>query len=249
MLKRNVLLLGCILAFTGINAKTPLVLSKAPQAEMNAWVDSVYNSMTAEQRVGQLIAQVFRTSDSEMAATKKEIKRVVDRYHIGWAYFSDGPAENHAKLANYVNEISDLPVLVGLDGEWGLSMRMPKTPRFPKNMMLGAIQDDRLLYEYGQEMARECKLVGVNANFAPTIDVNSDSRNPVIGTRSFGEDALNVSGKGVAYSRGLEDAGILSVSKHFPGHGNTIADSHKTLPVVDRSLSIPAMCRRRFLPM
>lgn len=93
MLKRNVLLLGCILAFTGINAKTPLVLSKAPQAEMNAWVDSVYNSMTAEQRVGQLIAQVFRTSDSEMAATKKEIKRVVDRYHIGWAYFSDGPAE------------------------------------------------------------------------------------------------------------------------------------------------------------
>lgn len=237
MLKRNVLLLGCILAFTGINAKTPLVLSKAPQAEMNAWVDSVYNSMTAEQRVGQLIAQVFRTSDSEMAATKKEIKRVVDRYHIGWAYFSDGPAENHAKLANYVNEISDLPVLVGLDGEWGLSMRMPKTPRFPKNMMLGAIQDDRLLYEYGQEMARECKLVGVNANFAPTIDVNSDSRNPVIGTRSFGEDALNVSGKGVAYSRGLEDAGILSVSKHFPGHGNTIADSHKTLPVVDRSLA------------
>lgn len=151
--------------------------------------------------------------------------------------FSDGPAENHAKLANYVNEISDLPVLVGLDGEWGLSMRMPKTPRFPKNMMLGAIQDDRLLYEYGQEMARECKLVGVNANFAPTIDVNSDSRNPVIGTRSFGEDALNVSGKGVAYSRGLEDAGILSVSKHFPGHGNTIADSHKTLPVVDRSLA------------
>lgn len=233
---RNILLIGLSFVAAGlITAKTPLFISNQPQDEMEAWVDSVYNSMTPEQRVGQLIAQCYQTKD--VNAAKREIKSDVEKYHIGWAYFATGKAEHHAELANYVNSVSATPVAIGLDGEWGLSMRMPDTPRFPKNMMLGAVQDDMLIYEYGREMARECREVGVNVNFAPTADVNSNPLNPVIGTRSFGEDPDNVAHKVVAYSRGLEDGGVLSVAKHFPGHGNTEKDSHKTLPVVDRSLA------------
>ena len=233
---RKFLLLGIsLIAVSIITAKTPLFISNQPQDEMDAWVDSVYNSMTPEQRVGQLIAQSFQSKD--VNAAKRQIKSTVEKYHIGWAYFSSGKAEHYAELANYVNSISSTPVAIALDGEWGLSMRMPDTPRFPKNMMLGAVQDDMLIYEYGREMARECKEIGVNVNFAPTADVNSNPLNPVIGTRSFGEDAENVAHKVVAYSRGLEDGGVLSVAKHFPGHGDTEKDSHKTLPIVDRSLA------------
>lgn len=235
MLRKYLILFGLSLAAAGMAAKTPLMLTKVQKQDMEAWVDSVYNSMSEDRRVGQLIQEVFQAKDT--VAAKSEIKRVVGRYHVGGIYFSGGPAENHAKLSNYANSLSALPVLVSLDGEWGLSMRMPNTPRFPKNMMLGAIQDDRLLYEYGLEMARECKEVGVNVNFAPTVDVNSNPKNPVIGTRSYGEDAQNVSRKAIAYARGLEDGGVLSVAKHFPGHGDTDEDSHKTLPSVNRSLA------------
>lgn len=198
------------------------------------WADSVFNSMDAERRVGQLIAQVV--DPRNLNAAKSTVKRLVENYNIGFIYFSEGTLENHAELANYANAVSQLPVMVGLDGEWGLSMRMDDTPRFPKNMTLGAIQDDRLLYDYGKEMAAECRMAGVNLNFAPAVDVNSNPSNPVIGTRSFGEDPHNVARKAVAYAKGLEDNGVLSSAKHFPGHGDTDKDSHKTLPVVNRSL-------------
>mgnify|MGYP000787948850 FL=1 len=140
---RKILLLGIsLIAVSIITAKTPLFISNQPQDEMEAWVDSVYNSMTPEQRVGQLIAQSFQSKDVNTA--KRQIKSTVEKYHIGWAYFANGKAEHHAELANYVNSISSTPVAIALDGEWGLSMRMPDTPRFPKNMMLGAVQDDML---------------------------------------------------------------------------------------------------------
>lgn len=203
-------------------------------AQQEAWVDSVFNAMTPEQKVGQLIAQAVAPKD--IPAAKAEIKRLITRYHIGCLYFSTGDLKNHAELINYARTFPGVQVMVGVDGEWGLSMRIPKTPRFPKNMMLGAISDNELLYNYGLEMARECELMGINVNFAPAIDVNSNAKNPVIGTRSYGEDPINVSQKAIAYSRGLEDGGVLSVAKHFPGHGDTTEDSHKTLPMVSRPM-------------
>ena len=216
---------------TGAKGKT-IILSDERAAY--AWADSVMATMDAEHRIGQLIAQAV--NPKQLAEAKKEIKMLVDRYHIGCIYFSPGNADNYASLGNYTNEISKVPVLVGIDGEWGLSMRIKDTPQFPRNMTLGAIRDESLLYEYGAEMAAECRQMGINVNFAPVLDVNSNPRNPVIGTRSFGEDPKNVSSKAIAYSRGLEDNGIMSVAKHFPGHGDTQSDSHKTLPLVDRSL-------------
>lgn len=224
-----------LLALFGASAKPTVFLQQADRAKMDVWVDSVYAKMNTEQKVGQLIAEVVDPRNLE--AAKQEVKRLITNYHIGCLYFSKGTVANHLELVNYAQSISKVPVMVGLDGEWGLSMRMPDTPRFPKNMMLGAIQDDRLLYEYGLEMARECKAVGVNINFSPAVDVNSNPKNPVIGTRSFGEDPSNVARKAVAYARGLEDGGVLSVAKHFPGHGNTREDSHKTLPTVGSSFA------------
>ena len=224
-----------LLALFGASAKPTVFLQQADRAKMDAWVDSVYAKMNTEQKVGQLIAEVV--DPRNLAAAKQEVKRLITNYHIGCLYFSKGTVANHLELVNYAQSISKVPVMIGLDGEWGLSMRMPDTPRFPKNMMLGAIQDDRLLYEYGLEMARECKAVGVNINFSPAVDVNSNPKNPVIGTRSFGEDPSNVARKAVAYARGLEDGGVLSVAKHFPGHGNTREDSHKTLPTVGSSFA------------
>lgn len=217
------------------NAKESIFLSRANQAKMNAWVDSAYNAMTPEERVGQLFAQVV--NPKHQAAARKEIKRLVEIYHIGCIYFSAGTAKQHAELADYANSLSSVPLMTAIDGEWGLSMRIPSTPRFPKNMALGAIQNDRLLYEYGREMARECREMGININFAPSVDVNSNPRNPVIGIRSYGEDPANVTRKAISYARGLEDGGVLSVAKHFPGHGDTNSDSHKTLPTVDHSLA------------
>lgn len=224
-----------LLALLGAGAKPTVFLQHADRANMNAWVDSVYAKMNTEQKVGQLIAEVVDPRNLE--AAKQEVKRLITNYHVGCFYFSKGTVANHLELVNYAQSISDVPVMIGLDGEWGLSMRMPDTPRFPRNMMLGAIQDDRLLYEYGLEVARECKAVGVNINFSPAVDVNSNPKNPVIGTRSFGEDPNNVGRKAVAYARGLEDGGVLSVAKHFPGHGNTNEDSHKTLPTVSSSFA------------
>ena len=211
-----------------------IILKNTDSKAMNEWVDSVYNSLSTEEKIGQLIAQAVAPKDLQKA--KDEIKLLVDKYNIGCIYFSPGPAKNHAELVNYTNSISKTPIFVAIDGEWGLSMRMPNTPRFPKNMMLGAIQNDKLLYEYGAEIAKECKALGISVNFAPVLDVNSNPNNPVIGTRSFGEKPSNVSSKAIAYSRGLEDNGVMSVSKHFPGHGDTHDDSHKTLPLVERSL-------------
>ncbi|MCI6855856.1 MAG: serine hydrolase [Bacteroidales bacterium] len=233
MKSKLLILTTALLLALNMGAKGKTIILSDERAAY-AWADSVMATMDAEHRIGQLIAQAV--NPKQLAEAKKEIKMLVDRYHIGCIYFSPGNADNYASLGNYTNEISKVPVLVGIDGEWGLSMRIKDTPQFPRNMTLGAIRDESLLYEYGAEMAAECRQMGINVNFAPVLDVNSNPRNPVIGTRSFGEDPKNVSSKAIAYSRGLEDNGIMSVAKHFPGHGDTQSDSHKTLPLVDRSL-------------
>ena len=125
--------------------------------------------------------------------------------------------------------------MITLDGEWGLAMRLSDTPRFPVNMMLGAVQNDSLLYEYGRAVGKQCRRMGIHVNFAPVLDINSNPRNPVIGKRSFGESLKNVSSKAIAYAKGLESVGVMAVAKHFPGHGDTSEDSHKTLPLVPHS--------------
>ncbi len=214
-------------------AVRPAMLAPSQEKAREAWVDSVMLILDLRHRIGQLFIPML--DPRSLPAAKNVVKTDIDRYGIGGILISGGTTAQHAALIDYAQSVSPVPLLVTLDGEWGPAMRLKDAERFPYNMTLGGIDNDTLLYDYGREVARQCRLLGVQAVFAPVLDVNSRPDNPVIGRRSFGENPERVSRLGSAYSRGLEAGGVLSVAKHFPGHGDTGTDSHKALPVVDHS--------------
>ncbi|MCC5919541.1 MAG: serine hydrolase [Cyclobacteriaceae bacterium] len=197
------------------------------------WVDSVFQSLNQEQRIGQLfmIAAYSNKNESHYA----EIERLIRNHHIGGLIFMQGGPVRQAQLTNRYQAASRVPLLLSIDGEWGLSMRLDSTTIFPKQITLGAIQDNSYIYSMGKEIARQAKRVGLHVNFAPVVDINTNPRNPVIGYRAFGEDKNLVAEKGIAYMRGMQDHGIIANAKHFPGHGDTDTDSHLTLPVIRHS--------------
>ena len=198
------------------------------------WVDALYDSMTLEEKIGQLfIVDVW--SGKEKLHTDK-IKKLIKENHIGGVMFSKGGPYRQAKLTNEYQEISKTKLLITQDAEWGLNMRLDSTYAFPWNMTLGAIKDNALIEEVGKKIGEHCKRIGVHMNFAPDIDINTNPSNPIIGNRSFGEDKFNVANKGVAFFKGMESVNVLGSAKHFPGHGDTSQDSHKTLPTIDFSL-------------
>ncbi|PKQ44030.1 glycoside hydrolase family 3 N-terminal domain-containing protein [Confluentibacter flavum] len=194
------------------------------------WVDSVYASMSLHEKVGQLfMVQVMSNQDEKM---KIKIIELVRDYHIGGIIYSLGGPVRQAKLNNELQSISKLPMLIGMDAEWGLSMRLDSTYAFPWNMTLGAIKDNKLIEQTGRQIGEHSKRIGVHFNFAPVVDINTNPLNPIIGNRSFGEDKDNVTEKALAFMKGMQSAGVLANAKHFPGHGDTDQDSHKTLPTI-----------------
>ncbi len=202
----------------------------AQSEEAVAWADSVMSQLSLRQRIGQLV--IPRLDVTDTPSGRAAIRKVVEE-GVGGLLFGKGTLADYVGMIDYAQSIAEVPLMITLDGEWGLRMRVTDAPRMPYNMALGASRDQEDFEAYGEEVARECRLAGIHVNFAPVMDVNSDPRNPVIGYRSFGEDPIRVANAGVAYSRGLERGGILSVAKHFPGHGDTSTDSHKTLPIVN----------------
>ena len=209
----------------------PLLVSKALQDEdCRHWVDSVMNKLSFKEKVGQLFIYTIAPID-----TKRNLEllhEAVETHKVGGLLFSGGKMQTQVELTNRAQKQAKVPVMITFDGEWGLAMRLRGTPVFPRNMVLGCIRDNQLIYEYGSEVARQCRQIGVQVNFAPVADVNINPKNPVINTRSFGEDPVQVADKVIAYAYGLEGGGVLSVCKHFPGHGDTDVDSHKALPVL-----------------
>ncbi len=194
------------------------------------WVDSVFQSLNADERLGQLfMVAAYSNKDNKHV---KELRELIQTYHLGGLIWMQGGPLRQARLANYYQSLSKVPLLYSIDGEWGLSMRLDSTPRYPKQMTLGAIQNDSLIFEMGQQIARECKRMGLHVNFAPVADVNNNPNNPVIGMRSFGEDKLQVAQKAIAYMKGLQTEYVMANGKHFPGHGDTDVDSHKGLPLI-----------------
>lgn len=232
MLKRlfTILLAGGLAC--GASAVTPNLIKNADRAACDRWVDSVYNTLTPRERVAQLIFP--KTMPAQGDNSKAAIKRYA-RNGVGGLLFTAGTLEQYVEMTNYVQSVSKVPVLMTFDGEWGLAMRINGAPKFPCNMALGAMSDVDLMYRYGREMGRQSRLVGQHVDFAPVLDVNSNPHNPVIGYRSFGEDPHRVALLGTAFSRGLEDAGVQAVGKHFPGHGDTSTDSHREITRVDHS--------------
>ncbi len=209
----------------------PLLLYKAEQdKKCKEWVESHLKQMSLKEKVGQLF--IYTIAPNRSRRNIALLNDAVRTYKVGALLFSGGRLASQAILTNQAQRMARIPLMITFDGEWGLSMRLKGTPVFPKNMVLGCIQDDHLIYEYGREMARECKELGVQVNFAPVADVNINPKNPVINVRSFGENPVRVADKVVAYASGLESGKVLSVAKHFPGHGDTDVDSHKALPVL-----------------
>lgn len=198
-----------------------------------SWIDSVLDTLTIEERIAQLIMVAAYSNNN--IGNEKEIKELVKDQKIGGLVFFQGSPFKQAELTNYYQSISQTPLLIGMDAENGLAMRLDSTIRYPSQMMLGAVEDDRLIFDMGQQIARQLKRLGVHVNFAPVVDINNNPFNPVINRRSFGEDLVSVSRKSLFYMIGLENGGILSVAKHFPGHGDTQTDSHKELPVLNHS--------------
>lgn len=205
-----------------------------PRAEQaRRWADSVYNTLTDKQRVAQLFC--VKVVPTRGAESETVIRRLCSQ-GVGAMLFTEGTLRQYATLNNLAQKSSAVPVLMTFDGEWGLAMRINETPKFPNNMALGAGNDLNGIYEYGREVARQCRALGIYVNFAPVADVNSNPDNPVIGFRAFGSDPRRVAQCVAAYTRGLQDGGVQAVAKHFPGHGDTNTDSHKTLPVVNRTI-------------
>ncbi len=199
----------------------------------SAWVDSVFRSLSEEERIGQLFMIAAYSNKGE--AHKNAVTHMIKKYKVGGLIFFQGGPVRQAQLTNYYQQVTQTPLLIAMDGEWGLSMRLDSTIKYPRQMMLGAIQDESLVYEMGEEFARQFKRLGVHINFAPVIDINNNARNPVINSRSFGESPINVTRKGLAYMLGMQHNGVIATAKHFPGHGDTDRDSHKTLPVIAHS--------------
>jgi len=223
----------CIMATMWAQAPTLLTKGKADSQECKEWVETRLQGMSLKEKIGQLFIHTVAPQDTE--PNRRNIRNAVKEYKVGGLLFSGGQLSTQVVLTNFAQEMAETPLLMTFDGEWGLAMRLKGTPSFPKNRVLGCIQDNELLYEYGLEVARQCREIGVHVNFAPVADVDNNPLNPVINTRSFGGDPKNVADKVIAYSRGLEEGGVLSVSKHFPGHGDTNVDSHKALPVLNFS--------------
>jgi beta-N-acetylhexosaminidase len=213
------------------------VTVRAQQPEFLAapdrWVDSVFNSLTPDQRIAQLfMISAYSNKDLRHA---KEIRELITKYNIGGLIWMQGGPVRQGKLANYFQSVAKTPLLFSIDGEWGLAMRLDSTPRYPKQMTLGAIQDDSLIYKMGRQIARECRRIGIHVNFAPVADVNNNPLNPVIGMRSFGEEKERVAQKAYMYMKGMQDEHVMANGKHFPGHGDTESDSHLTLPLIPHS--------------
>jgi len=194
------------------------------------WVDSIYNRMTLKEKVGQLFMVDVFSSHAKKDTDK--IKQLIEEFNIGGVIFSKGGPKRQAKLNNEYQALSKIPLLIGMDAEWGLAMRLDSTQAFPWNMTLGAIQDDKLVEATGRQIARHCNRLGVHVNFAPVVDINTNPKNPIIGNRSFGEDRDRVTQKALAFMKGMQKEGVMASAKHFPGHGDTDSDSHKTLPTI-----------------
>lgn len=198
------------------------------------WVDSVYNKLTDRERIGQLFMVAAYSGGKDY--NENQIKQMLDSRQIGGVIFMGGNPDAQAKLNNQYQRMAQVPLLVGMDAEWGLGMRLSGVDDLPKAMMIGATRDTALAYEVGKVIAAQCKRLGVHINFGPVVDVNNNPKNPIINARSFGEDKRWVAKLGIAYMRGMQDNGVMASAKHFPGHGDTDVDSHKDLPAINKSL-------------
>ncbi|WP_301399856.1 glycoside hydrolase family 3 N-terminal domain-containing protein [Polaribacter huanghezhanensis] len=228
---KNSLMLLFVFCFLGLQAQSKDPLQTKDKEAQEKWVDNILNNMTNEEKIGQLfMVQAYSTNDT---LNEKLVEELIQKYHAGNLIFMQGTPEKQAELTNKYQTLSKYPLLIAIDAEWGLDMRLQNSFRYPWNMALGAIQDNSLIEQFGEQLGKHCKRLGIHINFAPVVDININPKNPIIGNRSFGENKYNVTDKAIAFTRGMQRFGVLANAKHFPGHGDTASDSHHTLPVIN----------------
>jgi len=211
--------------------KTPTKFELSDEGKK--WVDSIYETMALDEKLGQLF-MVAAYSDKTSTHVNR-IENLITENKIGGLIFFQGGPVRQAKLTNYYQSKSKIPLFIGNDAEWGLGMRLDSTSLYPYNMTLGAIQDMKLIEDLGTQIGEQSKRLGLQFNFSPVLDINTNPKNPIIGFRSFGEDKYNVAVRAIAFTKGFQSTGVFSTGKHFPGHGDTDIDSHKDLPTVSFS--------------
>ena len=226
-MKKIILILSFFSCFSGYN-QSPLIADD--YIDQKIWVDSIYNNLTLDEKIGQLFTVWVATKYGEDEI--KHISKLIEQYHLGGLIFSLGNIKDQAIAINKFQKLSKVPLLISMDAEWGIGMRLDDAFSFPYNMTLGAIENDSLIFQVGKRIGYHAKRLGVQINFAPVVDINTNPRNPIIGSRSFGEDKYNVASKALNYLKGMQHHGIMGAAKHFPGHGDTDTDSHKTLPSI-----------------
>ena len=228
-ISKQVLLLIFFVSLAGVSWSQPVI-----SAAGSDWAERTYNSMTLDEKIGQLF--MIRAHSDKGRAHEDQVKNYIKKYHVGGLCFFQGTPTKQARLTNDYQRTTKIPLMIGVDAEWGLGMRFKETAfSFPRQLQLGAIQDYNIIYEMGLQVAEHAKRIGIHVNFAPVVDVNNNIDNPVINDRSFGEDKYNVATKAYAYMKGMQDGGIMACAKHFPGHGDTAVDSHADLPIIAHS--------------
>ncbi len=228
----------CVLALLAIVfclnlPQTAVCQKKKDYMACDAWVNATMEKMTLEEKIAQLM--VVRVPTKMTPKAKKAFLENITRYKVGGLCFFAGKCADQLEQTKEYQKLAETPLLICIDGEWGLGMRLTDAYSFPRQMMAGALSNDTLIYEMASEIALQCRKMGIHVNFAPCVDVNSNPMNPVIGCRSFGENPTSVARKSLQYVKGLQDHGVMAVAKHFPGHGNTDVDSHLDLPVITQS--------------
>ena len=226
-------LLVSLFGICTLSAQTPNPLVAVDYEAQQQWVDSTYGQLSFDEKIGQLfMVMAFSEQGKEHFDA---ISKNIDENKIGGVIFSLGGPLGQTDWLNRFQKKSKIPLLIGMDAEWGVAMRLDSVQAFPWNMTLGAIQDDKLVQAIGYRIGEQAKRLGIHINFAPSVDINTNPKNPIIGNRSFGEDKINVAQKGIAFMNGMHEAGVLSSAKHFPGHGDTATDSHLGLPSINFS--------------
>ena len=219
-----------ILSTQKLNSQTVDPLISEDFLNQEKWVDSIYNNLTLDEKIGQLF---FVQATSKNKNNSEKILNNIKNFKIGGLIFSTGHPSIQANLTNKYQNASEIPLMISMDAEWGVGMRLDSVPKFPWNMSLGAIKNDLLIEKIGSEIGYQFKRLGIHMNFAPVIDINTNPKNPIIGNRSYGENKINVSEKGISFTKGIQSNNVLATAKHFPGHGDTSKDSHLTLPTIN----------------
>jgi beta-N-acetylhexosaminidase len=217
------------------------VFAQQNNAEASKWVEAEFKKLSKDEKIAQLMVVRLSTIDSKTKVVTfydEQVSQLVKKYNVGGICVFQGSPVKQAKILNTLQQQAKTPIMVCVDGEWGLGMRMiDSVASLPKQMMLGAMKDATVVYKYGQLVAQQCKRMGIQVNYAPVVDVNNNPNNPVINDRSFGEDKYKVANYGIQYIKGMQNAGVMGCAKHFPGHGDVATDSHYDLPIINKSLA------------